>query len=389
LRIDIALLQGTGNVGADLARRCVDYGATVFTADVVPHRADIKGATNVSDCADFAALAVDVFSPNAAAGVITADVAARLRCAAIVGAANVPFASEEAREVAARRGIVTVPDHLASAGAIIVDSLEWLHSDYRSTRPSAAYSFIMAEIRKKVGDYLTANSAGAARAGASAAAAPAASARGAAADSSAIGSRMGPWLRDKARHRDVVVIGGGMAGTAAAYQLAKRAPALRGAVLEAGAEVAPPQGSSYGESRMFRRMYSDAYFSDLQAAALDMWRELESDGDVSLLEVNGLLFYGSPDTGETVEGSIPGCADVMRRRGVPHKYYGGAADLADAFKPMQPEAGHVGLMEEGAGSVNSSLACQTMMRVAQQGGAWELHTHARVVDVWRQDGDER
>ena len=41
-----------------------------------------------------------------------------------------------------------------------------------------------------------------------------------------------------------------------------------------------------------------------------MWRELEQESGEKLLDMNGLLFYGKSDTGETVEGSIPGAQKV-------------------------------------------------------------------------------
>ena len=129
-------------------------------------------------------------------------------------------------------------------------------------------------------------------------------------DSTAAGDKLAPWMDENTRDVDVIVIGGGMAGTAAAYSLSERSPNATGVVIEAGPTTAHKGGSSYGESRMFRQMYSDKYFSDLQTQALKYWSELEQKSGETLLSENGLLFYGSPDTGETVEGSIPGCIEV-------------------------------------------------------------------------------
>jgi glutamate dehydrogenase/leucine dehydrogenase len=95
-------------------------------------------------------LQVDIFSPNAIAGVVTVDVAKRLKAKAIVGAANVPFRSEEARTIAADRGIFFVPEYITSAGAIIVDSMEWCHDDWATLRPSVAYAFCYDMVYAKV-----------------------------------------------------------------------------------------------------------------------------------------------------------------------------------------------------------------------------------------------
>eukprot|EP00959_Pyramimonas_sp_CCMP1952_P429953 9004735-Pyramimonas_sp.AAC.1 len=57
-------------------------------------------------------------------------------------------------------------------------------------------------------------------------------------------------------------------------------------------------------------MYSDEYFSSLQSDSLTLWHELQDKCGQQLLDNNGLLFYGEADTGETVEGSIPGAREV-------------------------------------------------------------------------------
>ena len=56
-----------------------------------------------------------------------------------------------------------------------------------------------------------------------------------------------------------------MTGTSTAYQLSKLAPQLRGIMLESKG-VAHPGGSSYGESRMYRQMYSDPYYAGMQVS---------------------------------------------------------------------------------------------------------------------------
>jgi hypothetical protein len=90
-------------------------------------------------------------------------------------------------------------------------------------------------------------------------------------------------------------------GTSTAYQLSRLAPRLKGLLLESRA-IAHPGGSSYGESRMYRQMYSDPYYATMQAQALALWQELEQDAGVKLLREQGLLFYGDTDTGECVWG---------------------------------------------------------------------------------------
>jgi leucine dehydrogenase len=68
---------------------------------------------------------VDVVAPCAVGGVITPEVAERLRAWAVCGAANnilggpTTAAAAEAERVLAERGILWVPDVISSAGAVI------------------------------------------------------------------------------------------------------------------------------------------------------------------------------------------------------------------------------------------------------------------------------
>jgi len=382
-------IQGSGKVGTFLAESLVEYGATVYTSDVVTERADIKGCTNVSDVEDFTTLEMDIFSPCATAGVVTEEVATKLKCKAIVGAANVPFQTELARTLTQDRGIWFVPEYITSAGAIIVDSLEWCHDDWNNLRPSVAYAFCYDMVYAKVGEYLDMCDEAAGDPNASQDWDDVTVAVCEPRESTPVGSKLHSWLDESTETVDVLVIGGGMAGTAAAYQLSEMAPGKKGVVLEAGEEPAHKKGSSYGDSRMFRQMYSDEFFSNLQSESLKLWHELEAKSGSKLLDVNGLLFYGEADTGETVEGSIPGALEVMQRRNLPHEFYDEAAGLADRFDRMRPDEKHIGLFEQTAGSVRSSLACQEMMRVATEQGAWDLKCNSRVVDVWQQEGSDK
>jgi len=390
------LVQGCGNVGGRLAERLAKMGATVITADVSEERAQVPGCLNAhtllreAGSTDLFSLDVDIFSPNAVAGVITEEVVQRLKAKAIVGAANVPFRSHAARKAAKARGIVFVPEYITSAGAIIVDSLEWCLKDkpalWRDAEPEMVYAFSYDVVAERTRQHLSDNySKGDAKAANEAGAleqvSSASDDESVDAWATAVGHKYGPWLNDRSTEVDVLVIGAGMAGTGTAYQLSKERPELKGLVLEGGPEVAPKTGSSYGDSRMFRRMYSDPYFSKMQATAIDMWRDLEKESGVQLLDGNGLLFYGEADTGETVEGSIPGCIEVMKQQGIPHQVLPDHAALAAKYPDMAAKMEHMGVFEPTAGSVRSSEACRQMMRLAQKNADWGLRTGARVTHI--------
>mmetsp|Transcript_13987 Transcript_13987/g.16908 ORF Transcript_13987/g.16908 Transcript_13987/m.16908 type:complete len:866 (+) Transcript_13987:189-2786(+) len=148
-------VQGVGNVGSTLAKRLVDYGAQVYTQDMIPECADVPGCINMSDVEDFTTVEFDIFSPNAIAGVITEEVASKLNCRAVVGAANIPFSNNAAMNAIRSKNIIFVPEYITSAGAIIVDSLEKCCDDFKTMHPSPAYKYVYELVHAKTGDYLT------------------------------------------------------------------------------------------------------------------------------------------------------------------------------------------------------------------------------------------
>jgi sarcosine oxidase len=91
---------------------------------------------------------------------------------------------------------------------------------------------------------------------------------------------------------DVVVVGGGLSGSAAAWELSRRG---REVVLLEAFEPGHWRGSSHGSARIFRRAYSDPFYVRLTGAAGNLWRQLSDEADEELLRVTGAVdFGGSP-----------------------------------------------------------------------------------------------
>ena len=115
-------IQGAGSIGSAVAEALSNEGARVLCADIDADKAErlahrVRGRTCSAEEILFAE--VDIVAPCAAGGVITADVARGLRASAVCGAANNILASAEAAQVLVERGILHVPDPIASAGAVI------------------------------------------------------------------------------------------------------------------------------------------------------------------------------------------------------------------------------------------------------------------------------
>lgn len=174
-------------------------------------------------------------------------------------------------------------------------------------------------------------------------------------------------IEDHSSSTDTLIIGGGLAGTATAFSLAEKG--IKSTLVEQGSTLAPATASSNGDSRMYRKMYSSEFFSKMQAKALERWADVEKKTGISLLQQNGLLFYGE-DTGETVEGSVLGAKEVMENLGLPHKFYETGADIADAYPALEScrNKPYSGVCEDTAGHIRASKACNAMAQAA--GDKW-------------------
>ena len=100
---------------------------------------------------------------------------------------------------------------------------------------------------------------------------------------------------------DVVVVGAGAMGAAAAWHLARRG---RQVVVAEQFGPAHERGSSHGASRIFRFAYRDRRYVRLAARALPLWRELESDAATTLLEQTGQLDHGPSGAVEEIEANL-------------------------------------------------------------------------------------
>ena len=115
-------LQGLGQVGYRLARLLRKAGARLTVADVDPRRAEraaeeLQAAIVAPDAVyDVEA---DVFSPNAAGGIINDATLPRLRCQAVAGAANEQLAEPRHGDALHERGILYGPDYVVNAGGLL------------------------------------------------------------------------------------------------------------------------------------------------------------------------------------------------------------------------------------------------------------------------------
>lgn len=142
------VIQGFGNAGSFLAKFMNDLGAKVIgisdaygalhdpeglDIDYLLDRRDSFGTVttlfeNTISNKDLLELDCDILVPAAIENQITADNAHNIKANIVVEAANGPTTAE-ATKILTERGILLVPDVLASAGGVTVSYFEWVQNN--------------------------------------------------------------------------------------------------------------------------------------------------------------------------------------------------------------------------------------------------------------------
>ena len=165
-------------------------------------------------------------------------------------------------------------------------------------------------------------------------------------------------------HIDIAIIGGGMAGLSAAATLSKMG--YKNVAVFESEKLAHSAGSSFGESRMYREMYSDPVLCKLAKESNKLWTEQESLLEYPIRKEHGLLFYGESWEEETIEGSIPGAKKVMDDQNISYEFLS-SKNISERF-PIKPKDHFVGLFEPSAGAILSNRAIDNWIKTIRENG---------------------
>ena len=169
---------------------------------------------------------------------------------------------------------------------------------------------------------------------------------------------------------DVVVIGLGGMGSAAAAHLAARGQRVLGLERFGAAHA---NGSSHGGSRIIRQSYfEDPAYVPLLLQAYELWDRLETDSGAVLVTLTGGLYFGRPDS-VTVAGSLRSA----RQWDLPHDLLD-STEIRRRFPTLSPSEEEVGLYEDAAGFVRPEATVTAHLSLAAQHGA-DLHFDEPVV----------
>ncbi|MET0896417.1 MAG: N-methyl-L-tryptophan oxidase [Mycobacterium sp.] len=160
---------------------------------------------------------------------------------------------------------------------------------------------------------------------------------------------------------DVIVVGLGGMGSAAAYHLARRGVRVLG--LERFTP-AHDRGSSHGGSRIIRQSYfEDPAYVPLLLRAYELWAELQQSTGLEVHRLTGGLFIGPPDC-LTVAGSQRAALEWS----LPHEMLS-AGDIRRRFPTLTPNSGDVALYEAKAGFARPEMTVQAHLDLATREGA--------------------
>jgi sarcosine oxidase len=156
---------------------------------------------------------------------------------------------------------------------------------------------------------------------------------------------------------DVVIVGAGLAGSAAAWALARRG---RSVVLLEALEPGHRQGSSHGSARIFRRAYPDPFYVRLTGDAQVLWRQLADEAGEDIVTATGAVDYGPARTQEKIY-------EILTAQGVPAELMppGAAAErwpgLSFGSEPV--------MFHPDGGVIDPERAMAAMRRIAVARGA--------------------
>ncbi len=175
---------------------------------------------------------------------------------------------------------------------------------------------------------------------------------------------------------DIIVIGGGPIGLAAAYNAAKMGQRVH--VLERF-NFFNQSGSSNDLVRMYRTMYTEDFMADLAYKSLQVWNELEADAGEALRWMSGLLNFGDPNYETGPEGNLKAPIKNLKRLGLRYEELT-AKQIMETYPFQNLPSYFEGIFAYDNGCINVPLLLRTLYRLALSYGS-SMVSHARVTAI--------
>jgi monomeric sarcosine oxidase len=160
------------------------------------------------------------------------------------------------------------------------------------------------------------------------------------------------------RSPDLIIVGAGLAGSAAAWSASGRGMAV--VVLEAYGP-GHRRGSSHGSARIFRRAYPDPLYVRMTGRAGELWRRLEDEAGERLLRLTGGLDFGPLRDPGQLHAVLTSCG-VPAEMLDPH-------DAAERWPGISFDGTGPVMFHAEAGVLDPERAMAAMLRLAAGRGA--------------------
>lgn len=165
----------------------------------------------------------------------------------------------------------------------------------------------------------------------------------------------------------VVVVGAGVAGSAAAWRLAERGAEV---VLVDRFGAGHDKGASHGSSRIYRHAYSNQHYVRLAAQALRGWESLQDLVGRRVLALTGAVDHGDPD-------ALQPLADALDAEYVPSHFLD-PAEACRRWPGLQFDTQV--LWHAAAGRVHADRAVAALQAAATNHGA-QVQRERRVLSI--------
>ncbi|MBI3652344.1 MAG: N-methyl-L-tryptophan oxidase [Acidobacteria bacterium] len=170
---------------------------------------------------------------------------------------------------------------------------------------------------------------------------------------------------------DVVIVGGGIMGASAAYELAQKGASV--ALLDQ-ATLPNPQGASVDHSKIFRFAYPEPLYIKMAVESLGLWRKLEQKAETRLLIDAGLLLLGNREGAFETQ-----TYEALQALGLEAEMLKGEA-VASRFPQFNQEASAFAAFDPSGGILYADEAVALSLRLAQKFGA-TIFANERVTGI--------
>ncbi|KAM6175336.1 peroxisomal sarcosine oxidase [Erethizon dorsatum] len=170
---------------------------------------------------------------------------------------------------------------------------------------------------------------------------------------------------------DAIVIGAGIQGCFTAYHLAKHGKRV---LLLEQFFLPHSRGSSHGQSRIIRKVYSQNFYTQMMDECYRLWAQLEREAGTPLHRKTELLLLGMKENPE-----LKTMQATLSRQGIEHQYLS-SEELKQRFPNLQFTRGEVGLLDKTGGVLYADKA----LRALQDAILWlggTVHDGEKVTEI--------